>query len=69
MVPFKPRQAKCGGGSSVSITLPADVAPTTINGVTGHWIRVQIAGGNYGEDARYVSEGNPPVFTPMARIG
>lgn len=52
-----------GIGTSVSITLPANVAPTTINGVTGHWIRVQIAGGNYGEDARYVSEGSPPVFT------
>ncbi len=52
-----------GVGTSVSITLPANVAPTTINGVTGHWIRVQIAAGNYGEDARYVSEGNPPVFT------
>ena len=51
-----------GVGTSVSITLPANVAPTTINGVTGHWIRVQIAGGNYGEDARYVPEGTPPVF-------
>jgi hypothetical protein len=51
-------------GTSVSITLPTNVAPTTINGVTGHWIRVQISAGNYGEDARYVSDGKtPPGFT------
>jgi predicted phage baseplate assembly protein len=52
-----------GLGTSASITLPAGIAPTTINGETSHWIRVQIAGGNYGEDARYVSAGTPPVFT------
>jgi hypothetical protein len=50
-------------GTTVSITLPANVEPTTINGVTGHWIRVQISGGNYGEDARYVPDGaTPPGF-------
>jgi hypothetical protein len=53
-----------GAGTSVSIKLPANVAPALINGVTGHWIRAQISGGNYGEDARYVSNGaTPPVFS------
>jgi len=50
-----------GTGTSVSIKLPANVAPTTINGATGHWIRVQIAIGNYGEDARYVPDGGSPT--------
>lgn len=41
----------------VSFRLPDTLAPLALNGVTSHWIRVQIAAGNYGVDARYVREG------------
>ena len=62
---------------TVSFTLPATLAATTVNGVEGYWVRVQIAAGNYGVEATYVPDGTggfkpvpatfkPPVVSTLA---
>jgi hypothetical protein len=38
---------------AVTFVLPADAAPTTVNGVENAWVRVRIVSGNYGAPARY----------------
>ena len=56
----------------VRFTLPATLAATTVNGVQGNWIRVQIAAGNYGVEADYVPDATqaggfklvPATFAP-----
>lgn len=41
---------------TVRFTVPATLAPTEVNGEVRRWLRVRIARGNYGVEARYVSE-------------
>jgi hypothetical protein len=71
-----PPNAAGGGGSSggsladdskaftrskpVRFTLPETLAPTTVNGITSNWVRVQIAAGDYGQDALFVPNPNTP---------
>ena len=38
----------------ITLTIPKQPVPTTINGVESFWIRCRIASGNYGEDAHFV---------------
>jgi hypothetical protein len=45
---------------TVTFNLPATLAPTTVNGVEGHWIRVHIVAGNYGLDAFYQQDPTAP---------
>jgi hypothetical protein len=62
-------QAFTVAAGTLRCKLPATV-PTTFNGVEGHWLRVQIAAGNYGVEARYSADGaggyklEPATFTP-----
>ena len=61
--------------NTVTFTLPATLAPVTVNGVSSNWVRVQIVSGNYGVDATYVSDGtgfkpvlatfNPPLVKTL----
>jgi hypothetical protein len=37
----------------VTITLPATLAPTAVNGEEAYWLRARLVGGHYGEAARY----------------
>ncbi len=46
----------------ISFTMPAGVAPTTVNGVLAHWVRVRIAAGNYGAPAQYIPQ---PATSPV----
>ncbi|HVP54602.1 MAG TPA: putative baseplate assembly protein [Candidatus Eisenbacteria bacterium] len=45
----------------VSFALPSMPASSTIGGVTGMWIRVRIAGGHYGLEARWIPTTDPKV--------
>lgn len=36
-------------GGAVEFTVPEDLAPTTVAGHEGHWIRVRLVGGDYGK--------------------
>lgn len=45
---------------TVTFTLPAMLAATTVNGVEGNWIRVHIVAGNYGLDAFYQPDSTAP---------
>lgn len=46
----------------ITFTLPDNVAPSEINGVSAHWIRVRIVRGNYGNPAHYKAKpGTNPV--------
>lgn len=38
---------------TVVLELPTTVMPTTVNGVENYWLRVRLASGNYGTDARF----------------
>lgn len=38
---------------TVVLTLPTTVMPTTVNGSENYWLRVRLASGNYGTDARF----------------
>jgi hypothetical protein len=55
---------------TVSFAIPATPAATVVNGIAGYWLRVRIIGGDYGHDARYVSDGaggftlEPATFKP-----
>lgn len=49
-----------GSPNTVEIDVPAGVVPTTLNGVTSYWIRVQIASGSYVVDPAV----DAPVFAP-----
>jgi len=42
------------GTAIVHFILPSSVAPVEVNGELRHWVRVRIARGNYGVEARYV---------------
>ncbi|MDF0664877.1 MAG: putative baseplate assembly protein [Nitrospira sp.] len=37
----------------VALTLPTTVRPTTVNGAENYWLRVRLASGNYGTEARF----------------
>lgn len=45
---------------TVTFTLPATLAPATVNGVTSNWVRVQITAGNYGVEASYQPDNDAP---------
>jgi hypothetical protein len=67
-------------GGTVAFRLGAKVAPRTVNGVAGHWLRVRIDRGDYGADVTYepvdpkdITKGyvvKPPTFAPpsLARL-
>jgi hypothetical protein len=48
----------------IPLTLPSDIATTTLNGEIHHWLRVRIARGNYGEAAKVTA--NDEVTTNAA---
>lgn len=48
---------------SVSFRVPDDLAATTVAGHEGHWVRVRLVGGSYGEQQTEEVEGSdPPRF-------
>ena len=40
-------------GGEITFTLPAQVKPGEVNGITAYWVRVRIVRGNYGNPAHY----------------
>jgi hypothetical protein len=46
----------------ISFTIPPGVAPTMVNGVRAHWVRVRIAAGHYGAPAQYIPQ---PATSPV----
>jgi hypothetical protein len=40
-------------GGEITFTLPAQVTPREVNGITAYWVRVRIVRGNYGNPAHY----------------
>lgn len=47
----------------VELELPSQMQAATVNGVTSHWIRARLSGGNYGEEAKYVKDSSPAGFS------
>jgi predicted phage baseplate assembly protein len=41
------------GTGNLTLTLPLDIQPTTINGIDSYWIRVRLSAGDYGKEASY----------------
>ncbi|MEA2563578.1 MAG: hypothetical protein QOH06_5082 [Acidobacteriota bacterium] len=52
------------GGGTVSFPVPAALAPVDVNGEVRRWVRVRIAKGSYGADAKYtlITGSNPPQY-------
>jgi hypothetical protein len=46
----------------VKFATPAVTGKTTVNGVEGHWLRVRIIAGDYGQDAHYAPVTDPKGF-------
>lgn len=55
---------------AVSFAIPADVAPATIGGVTGNWLRVRLVSGSYVPQPRATDAAIAPADAPpsIARI-
>ena len=53
----------------VSFTVPADLAPTIVNGIEDYWLRARLTGGSYGLDVTYspqtvpIGETNLTIYT------
>lgn len=69
---------EAGEAHAVTLTVPPEVAPGSVGGVAGLWLRARIVAGNYGEEARYTPTdvsgmpGHVPVpatFAPPQIIG
>ena len=49
----------------MTFTCPATIGPREVNGQISYWIRVRIAAGNYGVEARY----EPVIEDPETGVG
>ncbi|HEU4535390.1 MAG TPA: hypothetical protein VFS00_14780, partial [Polyangiaceae bacterium] len=45
--------------TTFSAALPADVAPAEVQGERAHWLRIRLAGGDFGKGFKAVPSGNP----------
>jgi hypothetical protein len=57
-----------GQGGLVKFTFVKPPIVTTINGIESFWIRVRIAGGNYGVDAKYEAVADPKPNEPAYKL-
>ena len=51
-------------GGEITFTIPEQIEPGEVNGVTAYWVRVRIIKGNYGIPAHY----EPVPDTPTDRV-
>jgi hypothetical protein len=50
---------------AITFSLPAQAAPTTVNGQIGYWLRARLVSGNYGVAASYTSKKIPISNTEL----
>lgn len=55
---------KLTNSGNITFTLPASIAPITLNGETKHWLRARLVGGNYGVDAQVQAKTFRVTTTP-----
>ncbi len=53
-----------GGAGIVHFVVPTALAMSEVNGEMRHWLRVRIAKGNYGVEAKYTPQLTPATFQP-----
>lgn len=62
----EPSQAfSVAGSHPITVNLPSTLALHTVNGETNYWLRVRIAGGDYGEPAKSVKVGKTDSGQPI----
>jgi hypothetical protein len=54
---------------NISFTVPADIAPKSINGEENYWVRTRIVRGNYGEAATSQKIGETPITIKAQKAG